>query len=497
MSEKLLLEVNPTRKIITIQHSGKVEFNNLYRAIRKWESSSKGIAYSKTADRQFGLTLPDGSQSPNILVLIDNWKIESQNDISIINGFVTGRDKNNNYYKPIFEGSKGSIKLESNESGWKPSKKQLEDTDKLAKLFSEDWEILVPKKEIRRKPSAIDRKHNLIGLYWFLKNQWILDSELLKFAFPIKGGDGIPRKGLVRTYELRSDWNINSDDLKYLEGGILIKSGRILVEASYHDNKEKKTTSTVVKFRDRLGVEAVLGVKDLAIVLESIIESMPEEEGRMIGILGKWGRGKTFLLNETWELLKERKNGQGKKVNLKVELHAWKYTDTPAVWAYLYEQFAGAYYSDPIKCWFPKIRKRIVLNIYRSGTSALILFFSSLFFSIIIGLGIPLEHKISWLNKILTSIGFGTTLSLIYIYFKHKNTALELFKKYYKDISFEHVLGIQAEVQKELKNLLKAIKYFNSDKKVILFVEDIDRCPEEKVIQIIDSLRVMLEDEYL
>ena len=58
-------------------------------------------------------------------------------------------------------------------------------------------------------------------------------------------------------------------------------------------------------------------------------------------------------------------------------------------------------------------------------------------------------------------------------------------------------MGVQAEIEKELASLLKSWIYKNKTqyKKVILYVDDIDRCSETKMIAILDSLRTVLENE--
>ncbi|MDN5554815.1 P-loop NTPase fold protein, partial [Prevotella sp.] len=116
---------------------------------------------------------------------------------------------------------------------------------------------------------------------------------------------------------------------------------------------------------------------------------------------------------------------------------------------------------------------------------------------------------------------------------KHYNSAISLIQKYSKSISFANELGEQAEIEKEITSLLKfwikkkkrrlkfvghhRIKYILKllihlikmyisitlpnkknrycDKKVILYIDDIDRCSETKMTSIIDSLRTVLENE--
>ncbi len=56
---------------------------------------------------------------------------------------------------------------------------------------------------------------------------------------------------------------------------------------------------------------------------------------------------------------------------------------------------------------------------------------------------------------------------------------------------------MQAEIQKELHHLLDAWARYEASLKIVLFVDDMDRCDEEKLLRLADSLRVMLDDERL
>lgn len=242
-----------------------------------------------------------------------------------------------------------------------------------------------------------------------------------------------------------------------------------------------------IKFRDKTDINPVLGAKDLAEELSEIILNMPYEQGRMIGVFGRWGRGKTFLMNQVWENLKSEKGTE------KVEFHAWKYQDTPATWAYLYEQFIQEHYKSS---WLIKrIIKRIYLNGRRLGWWEAILFLVSFSLSFIWVFFYSFFDKIETITKVVQWFGIGFIINCVIIYLSHGKSAKDLFNKYYTNHSFTNLLGIQSEIQKELKVLLNVWKgwpYHNS--LLILFVEDIDRCSEEKIIQIIDALRVLLED---
>lgn len=249
-------------------------------------------------------------------------------------------------------------------------------------------------------------------------------------------------------------------------------------------------TSTCIIARDKKDIEAVMGVKDLAAELSDIISRLSYEQGRMIGIFGEWGRGKTFLINETWKILKNNPNIH------RIDFQAWKYQETPATWAYLYEQFADDYYKSA-KCGLQRFWRRIRLNLMRLGWKELLWFVLSLAITLVIRFFIPFDAKFDLFLKIISTFSITFIINLIIIYFSYRYSARELFKKYYTRPSFTHLLGIQAEIQKELKQLLAVWTKQEPDAKFMLFVDDIDRCPEDRIIQIIDSLRVMVDDEEL
>ncbi|AMP98691.1 hypothetical protein AY601_1779 [Pedobacter cryoconitis] len=257
-----------------------------------------------------------------------------------------------------------------------------------------------------------------------------------------------------------------------------------------------------ISFRDKKEIEGVLGIDDLAEELAEIIQIMPAEQGSMIGIFGKWGRGKTFLIEHTWKKL------AAKKTFVRVEFHAWKYQDTPATWAYLYECISDAYFKPECKWKFwSKVvsgKRLICLNFERKGVWPIFKFIAILsagIFSFVLGkqlLGL-IEGKAQASFNSLGAIFTGSvTLYALYTTIKKEYSvkAKDLFLKYAVKQSFKEHLGVQAEIQKETLTLLKSWIPENDLKvrKIVLFVEDIDRCSEAKIIQIIDSLRMLLED---
>ena len=249
-----------------------------------------------------------------------------------------------------------------------------------------------------------------------------------------------------------------------------------------------------ITLRDKNNIRPVFGVLELAKELSQIIRTFPVEKGQMIGIFGKWGRGKTFFINEIWNVLKT--DDVGTKYH-KLEYHAWKYQEAPASWAYLYEIFRNEFLGKiNLKNWFSYSCRLLKLNIARLGYLPILLFSATIVIPIISSIALFEKDQLVALIAVPTWLAiFGIVLGN---YRKEYSTkALELIKKYSSKHSFKDKIGIQADIQDELVKLLKVwIPEKKVGKvKILLIVEDIDRCSEEKVIQNIDALRVMLDED--
>lgn len=271
------------------------------------------------------------------------------------------------------------------------------------------------------------------------------------------------------------------------------------------ENKETIFASTRIAIRDKKNVDAVLGVDDLAAELAAVINMLPAEKGAMIGVFGKWGRGKTFLMDKTWDVLEKG------KIFSKIEYHAWKYQDTPATWAYLYECLHEAYLNKGNTSCFPRwlnnFFKTLGLNYERKGFWPIFKFIAIAIIGIIGIVGGYLFSDVSkdkgFIQHLMSLLTIPLALSVtIYTLFiswqkEYGSKAKDLFLKYTGRHSYKEHMGLQAEIQNEVLELLKT--WIPKDKvgkeKLIFFIEDLDRCKEEKIIEVIDSLRVLLEDE--
>lgn len=220
--------------------------------------------------------------------------------------------------------------------------------------------------------------------------------------------------------------------------------------------------------------------KQIEKIADSSVDAVP-----MIGIFGPWGRGKTYFYTR----IKDYFTKHNTKFQF-VEFNAWKHRETPAIWAYLYETiYRNSSWWTKFKLWL-KDKWRGVLKI----TSIFVL---AWLLSVLLAKLPNLSERVLSLFKDLSLpiAWIGGVSVFIYGFINNPTSALSLIKKYSWRRSFTSELGIQNEVEQHLVSLLKSMVTDPTKKQIILYVDDIDRCNAIKMIDVIDSLRVILEND--
>lgn len=82
--------------------------------------------------------------------------------------------------------------------------------------------------------------------------------------------------------------------------------------------------------------EVTLDATGYAEVISKMLANTDDKEKMSMAIFGHWGRGKTFLAKKVMERLKDQEDGKQKYST--VLFSAWKYRTNPEVWAYLFER---------------------------------------------------------------------------------------------------------------------------------------------------------------
>lgn len=272
-------------------------------------------------------------------------------------------------------------------------------------------------------------------------------------------------------------------------------------------------------------VPPCFGVTTLAECYIKQLDKMAEHTNDnfcMLGIFGPWGRGKTYFFQQIKKILQKRIH----KVSLKqvkdifqkeedknsfkrffvsfqkwnevrkslklqkryviIEFNAWKYQDTPAIWAYLYETM----YENGLN-WFKKVCFFIKLK--WPFIFLIVLYFLFVWFypqinnfsesvkSALLNLRLPIS--------IITVLG-----GFIYAQIKNPFSTYSKIEKYFKRKSYKGTLGLQNALEQDLESLIKSIICKPKKKQIILYVDDIDRCETAKILNVVNSLRLILEN---
>lgn len=218
----------------------------------------------------------------------------------------------------------------------------------------------------------------------------------------------------------------------------------------------------------------------------------------MLGIFGSWGRGKTYFFNRIKKKLNERqaskenkRSNEQKKINYKiVEFNAWKYQDTPAIWAYLYENlYSSLTCWEKFIFWWKSFWKKIFLLL----VILCVAWGLNIFISWVSDISDDVEK---YIKIIQVPLAWLTTISaFIYAYINKPFTVQKQINNYIKRKSYNNILGIQNDLESDIENLLKFIISKPEEEQLLLFVDDIDRCTSDKMIHIINSLRIILENK--
>jgi len=486
-----------------------LEDDNEQLNAQDWDDFIKKVDFDKLKKIKKQVKDENYKEGKRIRVFLNLYKKHLKSEIHDLKDYkvILNQDTNQLYWTPedgfrltFYKGSQSSTSIQLNITFWANWGGGIFIKDKERKIYS-NKELL---KKIKDQYSDLifeDEKSVIIAL---------------KF-----------NKGIANEEEVINAVKVLLDVLSRADSEKIIKAKNNVVVPQH------------IKIGKKSDIKPVFGVRLIAEILSKVIMNQPDESGMMIGIFGKWGRGKTFFADKTWDFIKKEKPKYRR-----VDFSAWKYQDTKESWAYLYEVFMKKYLLDVtfevsldfIKNkkvlyhlkgnenqkylsavqWNNKIEKlediinsyKIIknirnsnfyklfkLNLKKSGWISILLFIigAILFFTI---------GKMSIIKFLISLFGIAVFLKIVTFYFLQKTTAMGLYKQYFSKTDFNNYLGLQAEIERELSILLQTWipndKVWSTtkkqDEKIVLFVDDIDRCNIDQVIDIVDGLRVILDN---
>lgn len=247
-------------------------------------------------------------------------------------------------------------------------------------------------------------------------------------------------------------------------------------------------------------VEPCFGVAELAECYSRQLDKIAEHTNDnfcMLGIFGPWGRGKTYFFQRLKSVLRQRAKKKNGKESIKykiIEVNAWKYQDTPAIWAYLYETI----YKEGLNC-----VSRCIFYIKQFWLKQWPRIISVIAIYVIVWVGywyiseyLDICKRIKFIMQDLRMpLAWLTALSgVFYSIIKNPISIHETIEKHFKRKSYRGMLGIQNDLEQDLELLIKSVASKPEEEQLILYVDDIDRCETAKLLSVVNSLRLILEN---
>jgi hypothetical protein len=255
-----------------------------------------------------------------------------------------------------------------------------------------------------------------------------------------------------------------------------------------------------------------------------------------IGVYGPWGEGKSSLmlqvqseLDQLREIQKTAKDVQtGSVPCLTMRFNAWTFDHQDAVWAGLVTEVLGVYHREV--GWWRQVWSYLAINAQQrrlesvAALVVLVLFAAALAFSGWLlaqrpptvdpsgtesaGSGALIPSPASghsdtpdWLAILLGATGLSGCASA-FLFAREVLPPLGLrLRRYLQRPGYTPKLGLQQEIKAEFERRLDTLlghrQVLNDErpKRLVIFIDDLDRCRPDSVVEVLEALRVFFDDK--
>lgn len=250
---------------------------------------------------------------------------------------------------------------------------------------------------------------------------------------------------------------------------------------------------------DQPAIEDLLDFTSYIDVLEGLIINPDTDTPFTLGVFGRWGTGKTTLMR----MLQGRINKRGV---MTVWFDAWQYNNETELWAAFLQSVINKMedklpFLDKLDFKFRLLLRRfdedhLYEELTRFGIRSLGIFF--LYF---------LSQALSELGQTDTSsqvIGItgGLASIILGIWFVirpvieeiQSNTSIN-FDVFWKQSNYKEHIAFLDKFREHFQDVIHCLPHSadGSDKRIIIFIDDLDRCSPDRVLQVLDSVKVFVD----
>jgi hypothetical protein len=262
-------------------------------------------------------------------------------------------------------------------------------------------------------------------------------------------------------------------------------------------------------FCDSASREDLLGFELSANALVDIILKDKTVPPMVIGIYGPWGSGKSTFM----ELVKNKLDSQAIKSDGRVRVNeprlitvhydAWAYADAPKLWAGLIAKIAGELDKEL------GLYGRLLYMLKRQVRRVIV---SVVLGLVPVGLGLFLLLGRSSLGWAAHLTWITTIIAVVQGFFAQRRPVSSAVASLAAGFDSGSVVGVIHNIQDEFRNALKtrlsppdesdqagkltiAQEVRENRLKIVVFIDELDRCPLERIVDILEAIKLFLAEE--
>lgn len=264
---------------------------------------------------------------------------------------------------------------------------------------------------------------------------------------------------------------------------------------------------------DQLPVVDQLHYDDYARALAEVLVSEETTTPLTVGIYGAWGMGKSFLMRRVKEMVSDwpkdarefRANAQKPKHEYHfVEFNAWVYSGSENLWAGMVTTL-----YDSVEKYFGQwktSRFRLNKQLRKSLGIKLLISILWLVLAAIIGLVLDFDVWFKQLENLRIAIAGVSALAAV-------PPLISAFREFFSNVvvkrsdqfialasrrDFKDKIGFMADIKSEIteiRELLEDRSKKDKPLRVVIMIDDLDRCPPAKAVEVLEAIMLLLADK--
>lgn len=244
---------------------------------------------------------------------------------------------------------------------------------------------------------------------------------------------------------------------------------------------------------DRVAIEDSLGFDQYVEAFCDLIASPYTKPPLTIGIYGAWGMGKSFLLQNIEDRLRKRaksKRPPPRPAVHVVSFNAWEYSANEVIWPGLVRKILSVLERETSN-WFTKIWRRLRRNAGRQLKVARGRIIASLTLLIAAGVAVYFQSQFSTgaLIAIVGALGVGGVVKFA------SDTLSDPLGQWFTALFDDAGYGAQIGYMEEIKNDLDKLQERLGDGRILVVIDDLDRCEPDKAVEVLQAINLLLTFE--